>query len=144
LCGNDGGGYFSKEWIPVSRIQVKLNELRTSGIFAATALKTLFMGRSSNNASFLAALLKTEGLILSAPDSESRLIVGTDIALWTAQILALKGTLTRIAPETIIDSPEATKPKEKSGKRSNKTPPAEAPMVDSIEEANDASDQEPI
>lgn len=61
LQDNQTGGYFSKEWVALSAIHKCLAEI--SKPFSATALKTCFVSKSQNNAGFLAAALKAEGLL---------------------------------------------------------------------------------
>jgi hypothetical protein len=50
-----------------------------------------FAGRSSNNAGFLAAILRAEGLLALAPDTEGRHVISGDWAAWKASVLAEPG-----------------------------------------------------
>ncbi|NOR71390.1 MAG: hypothetical protein GQ532_17125 [Methylomarinum sp.] len=64
LLSNDTGGYFSKEWVPFEDIFHKLSMLsKADKPYTATALKPCFISQLQNNAGFLVAALKSEGLI---------------------------------------------------------------------------------
>ncbi len=104
LTSNAGGGYFSKEWVPVSRIVDKLAELSAEEAFPAIALKSVFVGKSVNNASFLAAALVAEGVLKSDPEKAFRLMVAPEAKDWRDLIFTLSGETVR------FDSPEADKP----------------------------------
>ena len=58
---NTGNGFFSKEWIPWSRIQQALKKVPIN--ITSIALYPLFRGKSVNTPSFLLAVLKHEKLI---------------------------------------------------------------------------------
>ena len=61
---NDTGGYFSKEWVPIVEVESILLAYASEGSsFSAAILKGCFVSRSQNNAGFLAAIIKSEGLI---------------------------------------------------------------------------------
>ncbi|SMF97218.1 hypothetical protein SAMN02949497_4638 [Methylomagnum ishizawai] len=64
IVANDGGGYFSTEQVPFSRIRECLSgPLATGADFPTSALRPAFVGRSVNNGCFLAAILRNEGLL---------------------------------------------------------------------------------
>ena len=56
---NSGNGYFSNEWIPVSRILEILAKHKAEP-FTSRILDELFTGKSVNSASFLGAVLLNE------------------------------------------------------------------------------------
>lgn len=72
LTGNDGGGLHSKEWLSVTVIVDVLNIQVTDKPFKSTVLKSVFKGASANNASFLAAVLRSKeiNLIVSTEKSQ--------------------------------------------------------------------------
>lgn len=72
LTGNDGGGLHSKEWLSVTSIVDILNVQIADKPFKSTVLKTVFKGASANNASFLAAVLRSKeiNLIVSTEKSQ--------------------------------------------------------------------------
>lgn len=64
IVANDGGGYFSTERVPFSRVRERLAAQLASGEdFPTSALRPAFVGRSVNNGCFLAAILRNEGLL---------------------------------------------------------------------------------
>ena len=103
ITDNSSGGYFSREYAPVARIEEQLAKLDQSG-FPSKLLKAAFTGRSSNNAGFLAAILHAEGLLSRAADSETKHACTGDWTKWKASVLALEGT----QEETSSSSPQST------------------------------------
>jgi hypothetical protein len=71
ITHNSSGGYFSREYVPVARIEELLANLDQSG-FPSKVLKAAFTGKSSNNPGFLAAILHAEGLLSRAAGSETK------------------------------------------------------------------------
>jgi len=68
ISGNSSGGYFSKEWISLEKMENCFDEnIVTDVDFKSNLLKPLFeQGRSSNNAGFLCACLRAEQLLSSS------------------------------------------------------------------------------
>lgn len=91
ITDNSNGGYFSREYVPVSRIEERLVKLDQSG-FPSKELKPAFAGKSSNNAGFLAAILHAEGLLTRPTDSETKHVCTRAWAKWAASLLVLEGT----------------------------------------------------
>jgi hypothetical protein len=58
LMANGSGGLFSKDWIPLSKIESVLEVQPTTG-FTSGVFRPLFKGASANNAGFLAAVLRS-------------------------------------------------------------------------------------
>ena len=82
VTDNDGGGYFSNEWINFSDITELLpNDLP----FNASILAPLFKSKSANNAGFLAAALKAEKLLVPVKEAK-RLHTFGDISAFTKSI----------------------------------------------------------
>ena len=63
INGNDGGGLHSKEWIDLAAVMETLSN-QGSRPFKSTLLKPCMRGKSSNNASFLAAILRAPDIAL--------------------------------------------------------------------------------
>ena len=61
VFGNNGGGFFSQEWVPLAAIQQALSK-RPEDI-TSVVLYGLFRGKSANTPGFLLAVLKAEKLI---------------------------------------------------------------------------------
>ncbi len=83
ITGNDDGGYYSKEIVPFDKIQLP-KEPFTSKVF-----KTAFVGKSSNNAGFLAAILRAEGLIAPIEDANHKYRASPNWPDWKKRMLAL-------------------------------------------------------
>jgi len=65
IQSNETGGYFSKEWVPLDAVITCLEaNVKSKEPFTAATLKTSFVSKSQNNAGFLAAILKAEGLLV--------------------------------------------------------------------------------
>lgn len=64
ITRNDGGGFFSKEWISWSAIQAALSK---SSPVTSLCLRPLFKGKSVNTSGFLMALLIAEGILEPLP-----------------------------------------------------------------------------
>lgn len=91
ITDNSSGGYFSREYVSVARIEELLGKVDQSG-FPTKGLKAAFNGKSSNNACFLAAILHAEGLLSRAADSETKHICIGDWSKWKASLLLLDAT----------------------------------------------------
>jgi hypothetical protein len=81
--------------------------------FPSKALRDAFEGRSSNNAGFMVAVLRAEGLLGPAPDAETQHVITGDWAAWKKAMLAVTGTLIEL-PDRASDSqptPEADRSK---------------------------------
>jgi hypothetical protein len=105
ITANDGGGYFSYEGVSLASVQTCISDIKPEQSFPSKLLQTAFTGRSSNNAGFLAAILREEALLELAPGTEGKHILSGDWAAWKAAVLALPGT-----PAEITDIRPATTP----------------------------------
>jgi hypothetical protein len=65
ISNNSSGGYFSKEWISLEKIESYFDEnVKVDVDFKSNVLKPLFeQGLSANNAGFLCACLRAEQLL---------------------------------------------------------------------------------
>ncbi|MCG3864484.1 MULTISPECIES: hypothetical protein [unclassified Photobacterium] len=70
LNGNEGGGLHSKEWISVNAIIEVLDAMKDQPI-KSTILKSVFKGGSTNNAAFLAAVLRSDEIGLLTQSEKS-------------------------------------------------------------------------
>ena len=83
IVANQGGGYYSKEWVAFGRICEVLAHFRTSGnAFTTQTLLAAFGNRSTNNAGFLAAILRHERLLNPAADKPHCHVLNGDWAHW--------------------------------------------------------------
>lgn len=58
ITKNDGGGFFSDEWIAYDAVQAALKKRRDGQAITSFLLAQVFKGKSANNSSFLMAALK--------------------------------------------------------------------------------------
>jgi hypothetical protein len=107
LIGNDGDGCYSKEIIPFSQIEQCLHGIDTSKPIASKRFQPAFIGKSANNAGFLAAILRAELLLAPAPDAVHQHAVQPDWPAWKTALLAL-------APKAKPYQPEPPKPRIRS------------------------------
>ena len=70
IFSNDGGGYFSTEWVAFQDIQKALSDWSKQFPITSMALKALFQGKSVNTPSFLLATLVKEGILEPVPDKK--------------------------------------------------------------------------
>lgn len=92
ITSNDGGGYFSKEMIDIDKADECVTSHRDGSPFPSKTLAPAFAGKSSNNAGFLAAVLRAEHLLDAAPGSDFQHVVSGDWSDWKFDALKLEGT----------------------------------------------------
>ncbi|MGZ8190747.1 MAG: hypothetical protein ACXWTS_05900, partial [Methylococcaceae bacterium] len=63
ITRNDGGGYYSKEIVPFEHVEQCLEGFSVHKPLSSKIFQTAFIGQSSNNAGFLAAILRAENLL---------------------------------------------------------------------------------
>lgn len=93
ITGNESGGYFSREQVPFDKIEACLDTSQSAKPFPSKAFKEAFTGRSSNNAGFLVAVLRSEGLLAAAPEAETQHVRFGDWSAWKKTMLAEVGVL---------------------------------------------------
>lgn len=108
IVSNDSGGYFSKEAVCFSRVAACVDQHQKDQPFPSKLLQTAFTGRSSNNAGFLAAILRAEGLLALAPDAEGRHVISGDWAAWKGSTLADPGQAIDVEPADNEEKTEAS------------------------------------
>lgn len=92
VVANDGGGYWSREVISFSKVEDCLSTHADSGLpFPSLLLRHAFVGRSSNNAPFLVAVLRDLGLLQAAPGKPFQHLVTGDWSEWKAHWLNQPG-----------------------------------------------------
>ena len=86
VTGNGGSGYFSREWVALSRIREVLKPYLESGqTFATPILRPAYVNRSNNNGGFLAAILRHEGLLTASPEQPHLHCAAGDWSAWEAE-----------------------------------------------------------
>src|SRR5471030_270987 len=128
LTGNDGGGWFSGEIVPLSNIEAIFSTLADRHQpFPSKALRPAFVSQSVNNAGFLAALLRAEGLLVPAIENVQQHVLTDDWEIWKSVMLSepgvpydpvVKGGASSVKPEIPV-APKKNEP-EPRGKRKGK------------------------
>lgn len=98
VSANDGGGYFSREWVSLASVRACLADfLDGAECFPTALLQAVYANRSVNNACFLVAILRHEG-VLVAGDPPSLHRCSSDWEAWEqAQEVAAVGEVDRDA-----------------------------------------------
>lgn len=91
IVSNDRGGYFSKEIIPIDGVEPCLVPFADGRPLPARVLRDAFVGKSVNNAGFLAAILRAEGLLSSVPDAVHQHRLAGNWPDWKASMLCADG-----------------------------------------------------
>ncbi|MBX9868872.1 MAG: hypothetical protein K2X63_03670 [Burkholderiaceae bacterium] len=110
ITGNKGGGYFSKEHVSITKIEACLNTSTSAKPFPSKTFKEAFVGRSSNNAGFLVAVLRHEGLLAAAPEAETQHVRSGDWAAWKKSMFAEAGKLIEVGIKDVDKKPLETAP----------------------------------
>jgi hypothetical protein len=136
VTANEGGGYFSREWIPLPRLLEQVGAYLAAGEpFPTPALRTAYVNRSINNAGFLAAMLRHIGLLRPGEPPHWH-VVGEDWTLWQATQQARYA-----AGERIEIAAKASTAKKRTRTRSRPHQEANAAQeTNDTGDANDASD----
>ncbi len=93
IAVNHEGGCFSDEAVPLAAILDCVRELRPDAALQALSFKSAFIGRSTCNGGFLAAVLLAEGLLGRDPTRPQRLVDTGHWSDWSAQQLDTPGEL---------------------------------------------------
>ncbi len=86
VASNDGGGYFSPEWVSLKAIQEAMRNWKYP--LTSTAISPLFQGKSANSSGFLFAGLYAEGLVDRDIDAP-RVYVACDPSAFLAEMSKL-------------------------------------------------------
>ncbi len=89
VASNDGGGFFSNEWIAFTDIQAALTEWPEDRGVTSIAFSRTFSGRSSNTPGFLIAVLCAEGILEPMADKK-RVHQACDAAPFLASVEELR------------------------------------------------------
>ena len=151
LKDNDGGGRFSREWVPFERLRTCFSPavLRGEG-FKAHALDGAFQGRSSTNAGFLTAVIRTEGLAYEDTAQKGMSLLSGGFDTWVQGVLDAvpekndDGTVKQeplVPPkrENPFSAPKDGAAKKSGGKRKQQAADAEETSTADADEA-DAAD----
>jgi hypothetical protein len=92
---NSGGGFWSKEWVSTDGIQRALGK---DPLITAASLNAIFSGKSANNAGFLLAVLKHEGLVGRSKE-KPRCYERTESEAFVAEVKALMESGANLDPD---------------------------------------------
>ena len=153
LKDNDGGGRFSREWVPFERLRTCFPPAVLTGQpFKAHALDSAFTGRSTTNAGFLTAAIRAEGLAYEDTEHRGMSLLNGGFDTWVQGVLDAEpeknddGTvkLEPLVPpkrESPFSAPKDGAAKKPGGKR--REPAADADESDTADgDATDTADAE--
>ena len=100
ITGNQGGGLHSKEWIELSAVDEILQLLPADKPFKSSVMKRLFKSGSANNAGFLCAILRSDGMKL-LKKADGNPMLHELVADYSQRLSALSATLA----ERLTDEP---------------------------------------
>ena len=87
ITGNDDDGYYSKEIIPFDSIEQIVKTIKPNVAISSSLFIQAFIGRSNNNAAFLAAILREEKLLSPMTDVVKKHTVEVGWDRWRADML---------------------------------------------------------
>lgn len=90
MTGSNGGGYFSREIAAFDALEACLPADQARP-FAAKAFAQGYVGKSSNNPGFAAAILRAEGLLSGVPGQPYLHQIVGDWSAWKTSMLAQEG-----------------------------------------------------
>lgn len=133
ITGNEGGGYFSQEAVPLDKIENCLQELQATGKpFPAIRLKSVFVGKSANNPSFMAAALRDEKILSPSPESPKLFFPADGLEKWRALMAEMPALSKPIESLPVPATPPAKEDKPaKTGKSAKAAKPAPVPEPES-------------
>jgi hypothetical protein len=156
IVANEGGGWFSSEIVAFSAIEAITSKLKPKVAFPTKTFAPAFNSRSVNNAGFLAAVLRTEGLLNAAPESNRLHLLTDEWEIWKAVMLSEPGEMYEPPVKTPANakaekSPSEAEPtvkpkltlKVKPSKKAEKTATDESfdPLL-TLDDADDADEAE--
>ncbi|EPP5810367.1 hypothetical protein [Vibrio parahaemolyticus] len=94
ISGNQGGGLYCRNWIPLKDITAVL-DVQGDKPFKSSVLKCVFSGQSANNAGFMAACCRGLGLIIQSEKSVFLHVLAPDYEQRRDELLSLVGGETK-------------------------------------------------
>ena len=99
ITANDDLGYYSKEVIPFEMIEQVVKDIKPAVGISSAVFKKAFIGRSNNNAAFLAAILRNEKLLSPMIDAVRKHTVEACWDGWKSDMLKLTAKAKAFEPE---------------------------------------------
>jgi hypothetical protein len=127
VAGNDGGGFFSNEWVSFNDIQAALAEWPEDQGVTSMAFRKIFRGKSANTPGFLVAVLCAEGLLEPMPKKQ-RVHQACDPANFLASVEELRKEAGITTSKKPAAKPKAkTKASPKAKAKAKAAPKAKTP-----------------
>lgn len=101
VTGNEGGGLWSREAVALDAVEQVLDAIGSDRAFPTNTLKAAIVGRSTNNAPFLCAVLRALGLLRPAPDAACRHLKAGDWQDFRSRWLSQPGEAVIYPPPTV-------------------------------------------
>lgn len=89
VSGNDGGGFWSPEWVAYKSVEQAISEWPADQGITSMAFRKIFRGKSANTPGFLVAVLCAEELLEPEP-GKSRVHQACDPAAFLASVEELR------------------------------------------------------
>ena len=101
ITGNDDDGYYSKEIIPFDVVEELVKTIKPNVAISSSLFIPAFIGRSNNNAAFLAAILRAEKLLSPMADAVKKHTVEAGWDRWQAEMLKNVAKAKPFEPEVV-------------------------------------------
>ncbi|MEI6269335.1 MAG: hypothetical protein WCP01_10680 [Methylococcaceae bacterium] len=111
ITANDDDGYYSKETIPFENIEELIKGTKPNTSISSSVFKKAFVGRSNNNAAFLAAILRAEKLLAPMTDAVKKHTVEAGWDRWKTDMLKNVTKAKPFLPEVVKASKAKKIPK---------------------------------
>jgi hypothetical protein len=123
VSSNDGGGFFSNEWISYHDIQAAINDWPEDQGMTSMTFRKIFRGKSANTPGFLIAILVAENLLEPMADKK-RVHQACDPAPFLARVEELRR-------EAVINSGKKPAAKAKAAPKAKAKTPRKSPAASS-------------
>lgn len=90
VIANSGGGFFSNEWVPITEILSCIQDSANGQPFKALIFRPLYESKGANNHGFLAAALRSEGILNTVPKAAYSHLLGDPEAFTKAMAKLVK------------------------------------------------------
>ena len=104
ITGNDDDGYYSKEIIPFDSVEELVKNIKPNVAISSSLFRPAFVGRSNNNAAFLAAILRAEKLLSPMADAVKKHTVEVGWDRWRTEMLKNVPKAKPFLPEVVKTS----------------------------------------
>lgn len=121
IAANDGGGQHSLELVAMTKVLDTLATQAGKEPFRTRILRSVFRGRSTNNAGFLVCALYAEGLIAASEKANHHIVTDADWNAWRQNCLKEPGQPVELAMDLAkVALPADTSEPAPKGRRGSK------------------------